>query len=193
MRRPGVAFRALQRLILACQQPPHPHAKPHRLKSGPIAPCLPRTTKEPPSGPGWVHEIKQSNCTRLQSCRNDPLLSARDHRRRRCTDVINSTCALVIVLALGLLLGLHANAQPHKAPSPDGYAKGSGLCIQRPRWQRRMLSAIKARVAACLSATRRPQQCQTVPPGLTSAGGKTRKWIRSIDRIPLRAINYHCR
>ena len=58
MRQPGVAFRASQRLILACQQPPHPHAKPHRLKSGPIAPCLPRTTKEPPSGPGWVHEIK---------------------------------------------------------------------------------------------------------------------------------------
>ena len=45
-----------------------------------------------------------------------------------------------------------------------------------------MLSAIKARVAACLSATRQPQQCQTVPPGLTSPGGKTRKWNRSIDR-----------
>jgi bifunctional non-homologous end joining protein LigD len=29
-----------------------------RLKSGPIAPCLPRASKEPPSGPGWVHEIK---------------------------------------------------------------------------------------------------------------------------------------
>ena len=28
------------------------------------------------------------------------------------------------------------------------WAKGSGLCIQRPSWQRRMLSAIKAGVAA---------------------------------------------
>ena len=32
--------------------------KPTRLKSGPIAPCLPRATKVPPSRPGWVHEIK---------------------------------------------------------------------------------------------------------------------------------------
>jgi hypothetical protein len=41
--------------------------------------------------------------------------SARDHRRRRSTDVITSTCALVIVLALGLFLGLAANTQLHKA------------------------------------------------------------------------------
>src|SRR5262245_56257102 len=37
--------------------------------------------------------------------------SARDHRRRRCTDEITSTCVLVIVVVLGLLLGLHANTQ----------------------------------------------------------------------------------
>src|SRR5262249_33667414 len=34
--------------------------------------------------------------------------SSRDQRRRRCTDVITSTCVLVMVLVLGLLLGLHA-------------------------------------------------------------------------------------
>jgi len=29
------------------------------LRSKPaIAPCLPRPAKEPPSGPGWIHEIK---------------------------------------------------------------------------------------------------------------------------------------
>jgi bifunctional non-homologous end joining protein LigD len=33
---------------------------PHRsrLKSGFVAPCLPRPTNEPPAGPGWIHEIK---------------------------------------------------------------------------------------------------------------------------------------
>ena len=29
-----------------------------RPKSGFIAPCLPRPAKEPPTGPGWIHEIK---------------------------------------------------------------------------------------------------------------------------------------
>ena len=29
-----------------------------RLASRTIAPCLPRPAKEPPSGPGWIHEIK---------------------------------------------------------------------------------------------------------------------------------------
>jgi bifunctional non-homologous end joining protein LigD len=29
-----------------------------RLKSGFVAPCLPRPTIEPPAGPGWIHEIK---------------------------------------------------------------------------------------------------------------------------------------
>jgi hypothetical protein len=42
----------------------------------------------------------------LQRRRNDPSFSARDHRRRRCTDVITSTCVLVIGLALGLVPGL---------------------------------------------------------------------------------------
>src|SRR5262245_38693840 len=41
--------------------------------------------------------------------------SARDQRRRRCTDVITSICALVIVLALGLVLGLATNTQLRKA------------------------------------------------------------------------------
>jgi bifunctional non-homologous end joining protein LigD len=33
---------------------------PHRsrLKSGFVAPCLPRPTNEPPAGPGWILEIK---------------------------------------------------------------------------------------------------------------------------------------
>jgi hypothetical protein len=40
--------------------------------------------------------------------------SARDHRRRCCTDVITSTCCLVMVQALGLILGLAANPQARK-------------------------------------------------------------------------------
>jgi hypothetical protein len=42
-------------------------------------------------------------------------------------------------------------AQAKNAPSMQAkasWAKGSGLCMQRLRWQHRMLSAIKARVAA---------------------------------------------
>jgi hypothetical protein len=39
----------------------------------------------------------------------------------------------------------------------------------------------------CLNSAK---QCS---PGLTSPGSKTRKWHRSIDRIPVRAINHHCR
>jgi bifunctional non-homologous end joining protein LigD len=31
---------------------------PTMLRPKPIQPCLPRPTKEPPSGPGWIHEIK---------------------------------------------------------------------------------------------------------------------------------------
>jgi hypothetical protein len=51
-------------------------------------------------------------------------------------------------------------AQVHRCVSVMG--KGSGLCIQGPRWQRRMPSAIKARVAACPSATRQSQECYPV-------------------------------
>ena len=40
--------------------------------------------------------------------------SARDHRRRRCTDVITST-AFVIGLVLVLVLGLAARTHPRKA------------------------------------------------------------------------------
>jgi hypothetical protein len=36
------------------------------------------------------------------------LLPDAESSRRRCTDVITSTCALVIGLGLGLVLGLHA-------------------------------------------------------------------------------------
>ena len=32
--------------------------KPSRLQPCPIDPCLPRRAETPPSGPGWVHEIK---------------------------------------------------------------------------------------------------------------------------------------
>src|SRR5262252_774951 len=46
--------------------------------------------------------------------------SARDHRRRRCTDVITSTCVLVIELVLGLVLGLHGNLGPRKAAVAGG-------------------------------------------------------------------------
>src|SRR5438045_3882821 len=41
--------------------------------------------------------------------------SARDQRRRRCTDVITSTCVLVIVLALVIVLGLDAKTHLRKA------------------------------------------------------------------------------
>src|SRR5947209_526190 len=33
------------------------HTRP-RLKTGSVAPCLPYPSKEPPPGPGWIHEIK---------------------------------------------------------------------------------------------------------------------------------------
>jgi ATP-dependent DNA ligase len=31
---------------------------PRRPTSKPCLPCLPRSAKEPPSGPDWIHEIK---------------------------------------------------------------------------------------------------------------------------------------
>src|SRR5271165_2765868 len=46
--------------------------------------------------------------------------SARDHRRRRCTDVITSTWVLVMELVLGLVLGLHGNLGPCKAAATEG-------------------------------------------------------------------------
>src|SRR5690242_6001043 len=46
--------------------------------------------------------------------------SARDQRRRRCTDMTTSICVLVIVLVLGLLLGLHVSTQPRKAAVTGG-------------------------------------------------------------------------
>src|SRR5215471_5145353 len=50
--------------------------------------------------------------------------SARDHRRRRRTDVITSTCCLVIVLVLGLALGLAAYAQSRKTAFTGGLRPG---------------------------------------------------------------------
>jgi hypothetical protein len=47
--------------------------------------------------------------------------SARDQRRRRCTDVITSTCIFVIVLALGLVLGLATNLNCARRPSPGAH------------------------------------------------------------------------
>jgi hypothetical protein len=41
--------------------------------------------------------------------------SARGQRRRRCTDVITSTCVFVIALVLGLPLGLSRKPQARKA------------------------------------------------------------------------------
>jgi bifunctional non-homologous end joining protein LigD len=41
-----------------------------RLKSGFIAPCLPQPAKEPPVGPGWIHEIKHDGF-RILARRND--------------------------------------------------------------------------------------------------------------------------
>jgi bifunctional non-homologous end joining protein LigD len=29
-----------------------------RLRPGPVAPCLPHPSEEPPAGRGWIHEIK---------------------------------------------------------------------------------------------------------------------------------------
>jgi ATP-dependent DNA ligase len=29
-----------------------------RLKAGSVPSCLPRPAREPPAGPGWIHEIK---------------------------------------------------------------------------------------------------------------------------------------
>ena len=46
--------------------------------------------------------------------------SARDQRRRRCTDVITST-AFVIGLVLVIVLGLAANLTPARRPSPEAY------------------------------------------------------------------------
>src|SRR3989442_449894 len=46
--------------------------------------------------------------------------SARDQRRRRCTDVITSTCVLVIVLVLVVVLGLDEKKHTFaRRPSPD--------------------------------------------------------------------------
>ena len=48
----------------------------------------------------------------------------------------------------------------------------------------------RARTCATRGNLNSAKQCH---PGLTSPGGKTRKWDRLIVRIPVQAINYHCR
>src|SRR5215216_3991724 len=56
--------------------------------------------------------------------------SARDHRRRRCTDVITSTCAFVIGLALVIVLGLDAKTHLRKAAF-TGRVRCSRLLLAR--------------------------------------------------------------
>src|SRR5262245_54188157 len=56
--------------------------------------------------------------------------SARDQRRRRCTDVITSTCCLVIGLVLGLPLGLAANPQSRKAALAGCLLERSGFGVR---------------------------------------------------------------
>ncbi|MGC2435076.1 MAG: hypothetical protein WA478_00005, partial [Pseudolabrys sp.] len=46
---------------------------------------------------------------------DERLRSARDQLRRRCTDVITSTCVLVMGVVLGIILGLAAITQTGKA------------------------------------------------------------------------------
>ena len=36
--------------------------RPRTLPAGFIEPCLPTSTKRPPSGKGWLHEIKHEGC-----------------------------------------------------------------------------------------------------------------------------------
>src|SRR5580692_7168633 len=52
--------------------------------------------------------------------------SARDQLRRRCTDVITSTCVLVIGVVLGLLLGLAHMTQLRKAVLTGRVPRGLG-------------------------------------------------------------------
>src|ERR1700720_1604665 len=44
---------------MGCFPPRNPMLDPaRRLKAGSVPSCLPRPAKEPPAGPGWIHEIK---------------------------------------------------------------------------------------------------------------------------------------
>jgi bifunctional non-homologous end joining protein LigD len=45
-----------------------------RRLSGFIEPCLPRGAKQPPAGPGWIHEIKHDGYR---------IIAERDHGRVR--------------------------------------------------------------------------------------------------------------
>src|SRR5271167_4616077 len=57
--------------------------------------------------------------------------SARDQLRRRCTDVITSTCVLVIGVVLGLSLGLAAMTQLRKAVLTECLPVSSLLAFMR--------------------------------------------------------------
>ena len=48
-----------------------------------------------------------------------------DHRRRRCTDVITSTCVFVIGLSLGLSYEFPIALTPARRPSPEGYGSAN--------------------------------------------------------------------
>jgi ATP-dependent DNA ligase len=49
-----------------------------RTASGFIEPCLPSRAEHPPSGPGWVHEIKHDGF-RLMARRDPALLTRMGH------------------------------------------------------------------------------------------------------------------
>ena len=71
---------------------------------------------------GWRERRRRAQLGKLSSRAPTPQrqsasyrLATRDHRRRRCTDAITSTCVLVIVV------GLHADISTARRLSPDGY------------------------------------------------------------------------
>jgi hypothetical protein len=81
--------------------------------------------------------------------------SARDQCRRRCTDVITSTCDLVIGLALGLAPGLDQEAHLGKAAITGRLPNGQALAYMyfekepRRRFRRELLTRDEAeRIAA---------------------------------------------
>ena len=44
---------------MGCFPPRNPMLDPaRRLKAGSVPSCFPRPAREPPAGPGWIHEIK---------------------------------------------------------------------------------------------------------------------------------------
>jgi bifunctional non-homologous end joining protein LigD len=52
------AWRAVDRIASGNLSVPAMSLRPHALPAGFIAPCLPTSAPQPPSGDGWLHEIK---------------------------------------------------------------------------------------------------------------------------------------